>query len=338
MQYKILNSAGLGVAGRQNELIELALTHKFDGVEIDMNDLVGRHDTLGKEFACQFLQSARIDLGTFDLPIDFGTTDAEFKKQCAKLDIIIDLAQTLGTHQACIRIAPQAKEFAFQENFEKHSSRISEIADKFAAAEMRIGLFLQASKVGKTAGDFKFIQTAEEIATLAKTIGHANVGLCIDAFEWVAGDGALDQLADVDVNQMITEVRFADLASEADKAALKKEDMLLPGDGENSFSVKLANFLIEKEYQGPIGVATNASTYDDANRHRTVEKLSFRLEKLATGGDPTESDKPVSEEAEGEEGEATTEEGADAKPAEAKDGADAKTADAKEEDKAKATV
>ena len=31
--YKILNSQGLGVAGRQNELIELALTYGFDGVD-----------------------------------------------------------------------------------------------------------------------------------------------------------------------------------------------------------------------------------------------------------------------------------------------------------------
>lgn len=330
MQYKILNSGGLGVGGRQNELIELALTHKYDGVEIDMNDLVGRHDTLGKEFACQFLQSARIDLGTFDLPIDFDATDADYAKQCERLETIIDLAQTLGTHQAVIRIAPQAKELSFQENFEKHSSRISEVADKFQAAEMRLGLFLQASKVGKTPGDFKFIQTAEEIATLAKTIGHSNVGLCIDAYEWSVGDGALDQLSDVDLNQTITEVRFADLAATADKANLDAKDLLLPGDGEDSFSVKLANLLIEKGYQGPIAVATNVASYSDGNRHRTVEKLSYRLAQLAAGEDPTDSaDGEVAADAaeDGAEGtEAKTEVAADATEAKADDAAPAASA------------
>jgi sugar phosphate isomerase/epimerase len=286
MQYKILNSGGLGVGGRQNELIELALTHKYDGVEIDMNDLVGRHDTLGKEFACQFLQSARIDLGTFDLPLDFAATDAEFAKQCERLETIIDLAQTLGTRQAVVRIAPQATDLAFQENFEKHRSRIGDVAEAFKAGEIRLGLFLQASKVGKTLGDFKFIQTAEEIVTLVKTIGHPNVGLCIDAFEWSVGDGALDQLSDLDPNQMLTEVRFADLAATADKANLDAKDLLLPGDGENSFSVKLAKLLIEKAYRGPIAIATNMASYSDGNRHRTVEKLSARLAQLAAGEDP----------------------------------------------------
>lgn len=287
MHYKILNSGGLGVAGRQNELIELALTHKFDGVEIDMNDLVGRHDTLGKEFACQFLQSARIDLGTFDMPMDFGASDAVFAKQSEKLDTIIDLAQTLGTHQCVIRIAPQAKEFAFQDNFEKHSERISAIADKLQAAEMRVGLFLQASKVGKVVGDYKFIQTAEEILTLAKTIGHPNVGICLDTFEWQVGDGALDQLSDLDINEMVTEVRFADLSPTADKKDLKKGDRLLPGDGENSFSVRLAELLREKDYQGAISVATDATTFSDINRHKVVAKLSFRLAQLVAGEDPT---------------------------------------------------
>lgn len=306
MQYKILNSAGLGVAGRQNEMIELALTHQYDGVEIDMNDLLGRHDTLGKEFACQFLQSASIDLGTFDLPIDFGAEEAAYQKDVSKLDTILDLAKTLGTHQVCVRISPQGKNFSFQENFEKHSARISDLADRFKEADMRLGLFLQASKIGKVAGDFKFIQTAEELLTLVKTIGHTNVGVCLDTFEWVVGDGALDQLSDLDVNQMLTEVRFADLNSTADKTDIKKGDRLLPGDGEDSFSVKLANHLIANDYQGPIAVATDTSSFVEANRHKTVEKLSYRLTQLANGEDPTiplHGPEPTEDEAaEGEEG------------------------------------
>lgn len=331
MHYKILNSGGLGVAGRQNELIELALTHKFDGVEIDMNDLVGRHDTLGKEFACQFLQSARIDLGTFDMPMDFGATEDDFATQSAKLDTIIDLAQTLGTHQCVIRIAPQAKEFPFQDNFEKHSQRISAIADKLQEAEIRVGLFLQASKVGKVIGDYKFIQTAEELLTLVKAIGHANVGVCLDTFEWQAGDGALDQLSELDVNATITEVRFADLSPTADKTDLKKGDRLLPGDGENSISVRLAGLLREKDYQGAISVATDATTYSDINRHKVVAKLSYRLAQLVAGEDPTADPNAVATEEgeEGAEGEtAATETGEGEATAEK---ADAAAADKKEE-------
>ncbi|MEM9942521.1 MAG: hypothetical protein AAF939_13235, partial [Planctomycetota bacterium] len=92
--YKILTSRGLGVAQKQNELMELALTHNFKAVEVDMVDLVGRHDALGKQFACQFLQSAKIDLGTFRLPLDFGSLNETYDEQMTKLDTILDLAQT----------------------------------------------------------------------------------------------------------------------------------------------------------------------------------------------------------------------------------------------------
>jgi len=328
MHYKILSSGGLGVAGRQNELIELALTHKFDGVEIDMNDLVGRHDTLGKEFACQFLQSARIDLGTFDMPMDFGATDAEFAKQAEKLDTIIDLAQTLGTHQCVVRIAPNSSEFSFQENFEKHSQRISEIAGKLQAAEIRIGLFLQASKVGQVVGDFKFIQTAEEILTLVKTIGLPNVGVCLDAYEWVAGGGALDQLSGSDLNELLTEVRFADVSPTANLAELKRGDRVLPGDGDDSFSVKLAGLLREKNYEAAIAVSTDASIYSDLGRHKVVAKLGFRLAQLVAGEDPTIDPNAIAEE-DGEGAEGTEEVAADAKE-------DAKAEDAKAEGDTKA--
>jgi len=138
---------------------------------------------------------------------------------------------------------------------------------------------------------------------------------------------SLDQLSGVDLNQTITEVRFADLDATADKANLKASDLLPPGDGEDSFSIKLANLLIEKGYQGPIAVATNVASYTDGNRHRTVEKLSFRLAQLAAGEDPTASANPeeaaaeeATEDAEGaeaktEEADATTAKADDAAPA-----------------------
>ena len=127
----------------------------------------------------------------------------------------------------------------------------------------------------------------------------------------------------MDLNQTVTEVRFADLAATADKANLNTKDLLLPGDGEDSFSVKLANLLIEKGYQGPIAVATNVGSYSDGNRHRTVEKLSFRLAQLAAGEDPTAS--ATGEVA--EEAAEAAEEGAEAK-TEVADATAAKTDDA----------
>jgi len=242
--YKILNLKGLGVAGRQNELIELALTHGFQGVEIDMVDLVGRHDALGKEFACQFLQSANMDIGAFDLPVDFGGTDEEFVKSCESLETIMDLAQTLNAKRCRIRIQPNSESVSFNENLDRHRERIEDIAARMEDYGIKVGLYLQASKAVEADGNYKFVQTAEEVMKLCKDIGHANVGLAIDTYEWVAGGGALDQISELDPKSIV-ELSYSDMSAEATPGSFKKEDRVLPSTGGDPFSYKLAQYIKE---------------------------------------------------------------------------------------------
>ena len=49
--FKNLVGEGLGVSGRQNEMIELALTYGFHGLDVDMNDMVGRAVEVSQQFA-----------------------------------------------------------------------------------------------------------------------------------------------------------------------------------------------------------------------------------------------------------------------------------------------
>ena len=221
--YKILHFEGLGVGGRQNELIELALTNQFNSIEIDMADLLGRHDTMGMDFACQFIQSAKIKiggetfsitLGTFTLPVDFGCSDEDYAKFAAKADTIAKLASELGCKVCVASISPASDIAAFQENFERHRTRLHDLAERFAPSGLRIGLALNAFKAQSASQEHKFVQSVEEILTLVKTVGHPNVGLCLDTFEWQVGQGAMDQLSEVDV-KTLTEVRLGDLSDEA---------------------------------------------------------------------------------------------------------------------------
>jgi sugar phosphate isomerase/epimerase len=299
--YKVLNSKGLGVAGRQNELIELALTHGFQGVEIDMTDLVGRHDALGKEFACQFLQSAKMDIGTFDLPINFGGTDAEFVASCEQLETIMDLAATLNAKRCRVKIEPNNETASFQENFERHQERIEDIAGRFEEHGIRVGLYLQASTAVEADGNYKFIQTAEEILTLIKAIGHANVGLSLDTWEWVIGGGAMDQISELDL-AVLSEVILSDIGADANPGSYTAADRVLPCTGGDTFSLKLCQFLKEKGYDGAMSMGTEGHMYAGApNRHVVAGKLSTMLDKLAEGEDPTFVEEPEVEE--GEEGE-----------------------------------
>ena len=298
--YKILNSNGLGVAGKQNELIELALTHGFNGVEVDMVDLVGRHDTLGKQFACQFLQSAKIDMGTFNLPIDLGASDEDYAAATASLDTILDLATTLNAKGCCIDIAPSNGLFSFQECFEKHSQRLQELSEKFTESNVKIGLGLRPSE-GETAdGEFKFINTSEELLKLVQSVNLPNVGICLDALKWVNGGGNVEQLAEAGIGKVVTEVRLADVAEGDDPTARTK----LPGDTPNSFSVKLCKAIIDSGVELPVSVGTDLSTFARGNRDSIVGSISKQLDQLISGEDPAElalaAEKAAAEEAAGE--------------------------------------
>lgn len=319
--YKILSSSGLGVGGKQNELIELALTYGFDGVEVDMADLVGRHDTLGKQFACQFLQSAKIDMGTFKLPVAIGGTDEQFNDSIANLDTVLDLAQTLNAKSCYIDIEPENENYAFQECFEKYTTRIQTIAEKFASTEIKIGLALRASSAKPVDGNFKFIQTADEMLPLVKAVAQPNVGLCLDAWEWAVGGGTVEQLSNAGLASIITEIKLADVAAGVDVAEIKRSDRTaLPASEADSFSLELCKATLASGADLPFSVSTDLSTYANAPRGTVVDSISKQLDLLMTGQDPYQlAQDAAAEAAEGEEGEAApADASAEAKPAEEK--------------------
>lgn len=305
--YKILNSSGLGVGGKQNELIELALTYGFNGVEVDMADLVGRHDTLGKQFACQFLQSAKIDMGTFKLPVAIGGTDEQFTESIANLDTILDLAETLNARCCYIEIDANNEHYSFQECFEKHQTRIEQLAEKFESGSVKIGLALNASDIKPADGNFKFIQAASELLPLVKAIGKPNVGICLDAWEWAVGGGTVEQLTNAGIASVVTEVKLADVSADADISEIKKSDRTtLPGDAEGSFSVDLCKAVLESGADIPFSISTDLSSFAEGSRGTVVSSLSKQLDLLMTGQDPAAILKAATEAAAAE---ATAEEG-----------------------------
>lgn len=308
--YKILNTRGLGVGGKQNELIELALTFGFEGVEVDMTDLVGRHDAMGKEFACQFLQSAKINMGTFMLPVKLGGTNEEYGASIAKIDTILELASTLNAKTCYVEVDSNNEHFSFQECFETHQTRLEELAERFAAHSINIGLSLKASAAEPAEGTFKFIQTADELLTLAKAVTASNVGVCLDAWEWVIGGGSIEQLKAADVAKVVTEIRLADIPADTDMAAIKSSDRAtLPGEVVDSFSFQLVQAVLESGADIPISAATDLSTYAGAPRDSIVKAISANLDVLLEGKDPAvvaaELAAAAESEESGEEGEAS---------------------------------
>ena len=68
--FKNLNTEALGVSGTQNEVIELALSHGFKGLELDLPAFAEQVEARGLAHSRRLLDSARLRLGSFRLPAE----------------------------------------------------------------------------------------------------------------------------------------------------------------------------------------------------------------------------------------------------------------------------
>lgn len=278
--YKSLCTDGLGVSIRQNELIELALTYGYKGIEIDMDDMVGRAEKMGDEFATQFVNAANVDISTFELPIDFGATEDDFKAQAGKLEKVCELAKSIGAKHCYIKVKSTHPALQYQENFEKHRARIADIADKLAAVGTRIGLQFAAG--GSAGDDMRFVHQPDEILALVKSIGHDNVGFVLDTWNWQVSGATMSELKELDLTKVF-EVRLADPEDGFDATNIDRTKRLEPGQNSTSLCQTTLDWLNESNYEGPIALTAQVQKQSGNAGELLFQRIAKVLDQMQEG-------------------------------------------------------
>lgn len=275
--FKNLVGEGLGVSGRQNEMIELALTFGYRGLDIDMNDMVGRAVEISQQFACQYLLAAEksLQIGCFELPIDFRADDEKFKASLPRLDVMIQICTQLNATRAYISI-PASSSVPFQENFERYRLRIGQVADLVAGCGLRIGLAFNGTAEAAKRYENKFITSADELLTLIKMVGKSNVGLMLDSWHWYLGGGTIAALERMSGDQIVA-ARFADFPSDLTPENAKSKSRQLLKVDDNSFTVQVLRVLNQINYEGPLAACPGSSQFGGMTRERIVQTLSENL-------------------------------------------------------------
>ncbi|MCR9208011.1 MAG: sugar phosphate isomerase/epimerase, partial [bacterium] len=83
--FKNFCPSALGINGRQSELIELALTYAFRGMDVDMHDMLRRSQRTSFDDASKYLKASEIKIGSFQLAIDLDSDDDTFTAAVAQL-------------------------------------------------------------------------------------------------------------------------------------------------------------------------------------------------------------------------------------------------------------
>ena len=125
---KNFSPQALGINGRQSELIELALTYAFSGMDVDMSEMLRRSQRSTPEDAAKYLDAAKIKIGGFNLDIDLDADDDAFTSQVVTLHPIADLAKQLGASRCYLRLPAATDRLPYHEYFETQRDRLNQIS------------------------------------------------------------------------------------------------------------------------------------------------------------------------------------------------------------------
>jgi sugar phosphate isomerase/epimerase len=280
--YKNLSPSAVGVFGRQSEFVEIALTHRFKGLEIDITEILKRAQSGNIRQACRYLCSASMAIGGFELPMQWAADEKQIQTELVRMGPLLETCTALGADRCYTTVRPTADQLPFHENFQFHVERLRQVADALAPANVKLGLSFLSAASDRTDGGFQFIYQPDSLLLLIDSVQRDNVGLLLDTWHWFVGGGDLEKLPKLRGEQVIG-VRLADMPAGVDLANITNEQRLMPGDGGVIDAAAVLSVLDEIDFDGPVSVAPWPGLFKGQTRESIVSKASSVLDTLLTG-------------------------------------------------------
>ncbi len=278
--FKNLSPSAVAVTGHQSEVIELALTYGFEGIDLDVRDFTGRVRRKGMEHARRLIDSAKIRLSNFALPIALEAEDELFAAELEKLPEMAQVAADVGCPRCVVTLQPAGDERPYHENFEFHRRRFEEICTALEPAGVRLGVGFQAAESLRKGKAFQFVHDLDALLLLLNMVGRPNAGLLLDAWDFVVAGGDLDALGKLPVEQIVA-VQVAEVPADVAPAELDEKSRLLP-DAENG-RVDVSAFLralAAMGYEGPVTPKPSRAAFTTRRRERIVRRAGEAMDKV----------------------------------------------------------
>ncbi len=275
--FKNFSTYALEMMAPQYEQIEMALTHGFRGIDLDAVDMAEQFQLRGEQKARRLLDSAKIKLGSFELPVPLQGTDEEFQQELEKLSSRAEVAARLECLRARVILQPWSDTLPMHENFELHRKRLQEAAGVLKGYNIRIALGFSAPAVLREGKPHEFIHKLEQLTPLVEMIPEA--GYVIDLWDVLIGGGSLESVKALPPEKILV-VHVCDGPSESPPAQWTPEDRLLPGSTGTVELVELLKYLKEIDYQGPVSPLVSKARTRGQRRDDVARSLGQALEEL----------------------------------------------------------
>jgi sugar phosphate isomerase/epimerase len=278
--FKNFSPSALGVSGHQSELIELALTYGFEGMDLSVADFATRVRLKGMPYAKRLIDSARIRLGTFALPIDLECEEEEYQKALKKLPEYAQAAAEAGCTRCVVNLAPAGEKLPYHENFEFHRRRLAEICGAMKPAGVWLGVGFLAAEYLRKNHAFQFIHDLDALMLLMNMVDASNMGLLVDMWNLVASGGTLETLRNLPLRQIVA-VQVADMPADVPLSDLSETSRLLPGaEGGRIDVAAMLAALAKTGYDGPVTVKPSRGVFQNRRRDVVVKQTSEALDKV----------------------------------------------------------
>lgn len=286
--YKVLDTNLLEITGRQSDVIELALTYGFGGINVDIVDLYKRCQRTGFDSASRFLVSSKLIVSSFALPISLDDDETTFSSRFEQLKSISDIGGKCKVKCGLLEIPNGTNRLPYPEYFDVVRKRIDQIAELLAIKGIRLALRLNAIADGEEK-QFKFVRDVGGLVALVRSCASKNAGVVLDSWNWHLGGGLPSHLDELGVDR-VASVQIADCKEGVDAAAATAEDRLLPGSTGVIDNVQWLRKLSGQE----LGVAGyGASSSGTITRDAYISQVQDALnEQFAAAGIPVSSRKP----------------------------------------------
>jgi sugar phosphate isomerase/epimerase len=275
--FRNLSTFGLPLSGRPSELIELALSFGFDGMDVDILDLQKQAESYGVEHARRLTVSARLKSGSFQLPVRLDAADADFEADMAALPAILELATASEAPRAVATIAPGSDEHSFKDFFELYRTRLHTIGDQLAPHGIMLGLNIVAEAAARAEMANAFIHTFEGLLGLV-AVAHPQIGAVADTWALHVTGEPLEMIAKVPAGRLV-EVRLSDAPRSVEETALTATERLMPGE---TGVISAATVLAAAQatgFEGPVTPWADRSTLAGRGREKIVRLAGERMEQ-----------------------------------------------------------
>jgi sugar phosphate isomerase/epimerase len=274
--FRNLSTVGLPLSGRPSELIELALSFGFDGMDIDMLDFQQQAEVYGVPHARRLMVSGRLKSGVFQLPVHLAADDATFAEELAALPQRLEIAAATEAFRAVAPVAPASDEHSFKDFFELYRTRLHTIGDLLAPHGIMLGLALVPDAEAREGKAHEFIHTYEALLGLV-TVAHERIGAVVDAWALHVTGESPDIIAKIPAGRLV-EVRLSDAPRETGGGALTHVQRLMPGETGVIDTAAILSQAKAAGFEGPVTPWADRSTLAGRGREKIVRLAGERME------------------------------------------------------------